>query len=140
MFDLALFMDELAIAGQTIPGISRTFAYPAERVEPPALIVAWPEEIEYDTTYRGVPIEDEPQAMNEFVIPVFIVLGQGGTSRARRNQIAKWLSHEVKNAIERYPYTGKPVVHVPEATTDVISLADEDYLATKYTVEVSTTN
>lgn len=143
MFSLGRFMDELAIAGKRIPGISRTFPYPAEKVEPPAMVVAWPDIIEYDATYRGDeqtdPLVEPPQAMNEFVISVFIVLGQGGTSRARRDEIAGWMGGQVKRTLEAYEYTGEPVVQVIEAVTDVVELADGSYLATKYTIEVSTT-
>lgn len=142
-FSLARFMDELAAAGKKIPGISRTFAYPPDSVNPPALLVAWPEVVEYDTTYRGEeqtdPLILPPQAMTELTIPVFIVIGQGGTSRTRRDEIAGWLQGGVKYWLEAYEYTGQPVVSVVNGVTDLVDLADGVYLATKYTVEVSTT-
>ncbi len=142
-FSLAKFMDELAIAGKRIPGISRTFPYPPEKVEPPALLVAWPEIVEYDRTYQADEQTDPevlpPQAATDFVIPVFIVIGQGGTSRTRRDEVAGWLQGAVKVALEAYEYTGDPVVTVTTGVTDLVDMADGVYLATKYTVEVSTT-
>lgn len=142
MFDLAKLMDEVALAGKQIPGISRTFGYPVELVEPPALVVAWPEIVEYDRTYRSAEEDNEelPQAMTEFTLPVFVVLGQGGASKDRKKDISRWMQGQVKRAIERYPYTGGADLWVANAVTDILTLGDGPYLATKYTVEVTTTD
>lgn len=141
LFSLALFMDEVSIAGKNIPGINRTFAYPAEKVEPPALVVVWPDLVVYDQTYKSADETDPtlPQAMTDFTIPVFIVIGKGGISRARRNQVAGWIQGQVKYHIESYDYTGRPIVTVTEGVTDIVELGTVGYLATKYTLEVTAT-
>ena len=130
--NLAKLMDELAIAARSVQGIARSFAYPPEKVEPPAILVAWPENIVYDATYEG--------GMSELLIPLFLVIGQGGTSWSRRDDIAGWLGSDVKIAIEAYPYTDSPVVVITEAIVDVVEIANIGYLAVKFMADVTVTN
>lgn len=126
--DLARFMDELAIAAK--PVIERVYPYPIDKVSsPPALIVAWPERVDYDGTYQ--------RGMDRFLIPLFIVVGRGGVDRARRNQIASWLSGSLKAAVESGVYTSEPVVNVSSGEIDFVELGGVDYLALRFMVEMS---
>lgn len=128
-FDLGNLMDELAAAVATIDGIDRTFAYPAEKVEPPCVVVAWPEEVSYDQTYGGL--------QHDWVIPVFVLLGRGGTYRTKRDTIAGWFSRDVKEAIDGATYTGDPIVVVTEAVLDIEEVGGIGYLAIKFLVDVT---
>ncbi len=129
--DLSVLMDELATAVRTVKGIQKSYAYPPEKVEPPAALVAWPTLVTYDQTYAG--------GMDQYEIPIYVVIGRSATIRSKRNQIADWLEGDVKNAIESAEYTGNPVVKVTTAETDDVELSGVTYLATLYEVQVSGT-
>ncbi len=129
--DLSTLMDEIAAAAGRVKGIKRSYAYPPEKVEPPAALLAWPTLVTYDQTYAG--------GMDQYEIPLYVVIGRAATIRTKRDQIADWLEADVKNEVESATYTGSPVVKVVTAETDSVELAGISYLATLYTIEVSGT-
>ncbi len=129
--DLAKLMDEISDAVKSVDGINQSYAYPPEKIEPPASLVGWPDVVTYDQTYAG--------GMDQYEIPVYVVMGRSATLKSKRNRIAKWLQGDVKNAIEQATYTGNPVVKVQTAVTDDIEVAGINYLATEYRLMVSGT-
>lgn len=125
---LSILMDELAEASKTTPGLSRAHARPIESINPPCLVVPWPIEIEYDQTYQG--------GLSQVTFDLVLVLGRAGTSKANRNQVAAWLSGDLKTAIEAYDYTGEHTVTVTRGETDIAEIGDIAYLGTVFTTEV----
>lgn len=126
--NLGVFMDEMAEAAR--PVISRVYAYPKESIgSPPALVIAWPELVEYDGTYQ--------RGMDTFRIPAYIVVGKGGVDRARRDQIADWMSGSFKQAVEAGAYTGSPVLQVSTGEVDYLEIGGVDYLCIKFMVIMS---
>ena len=124
--NLALIMDELAAAGRTV--VNRVFAYPTSKVEPPALVVAWPELVEYDQTYQ--------RGLDKYMIPVFLVLGESGTQQGKRDQAAEWLSGSVKRALDSGAYSDGASVTVKTGEVDFLTVTGVEYLCFKFMVEV----
>lgn len=94
--NLADVMDDLGAALKRIPGL-RVLPYTAEEATPPAAMVLWPEELNYDTTMvRGG---------DRITVPVLVLSGQID-ARSARDQLARYLDgsgpHSVKAAIDDY--------------------------------------
>ena len=134
-FSLATLMDELADACKTVDGLNRTFGWPTESVEPPAAVVGWPTLVTYSQTYTAGRIDE---GEDQYDVPVFVVHGRGGTSRTRRDTIARWLDRDIRRAINSRTYTGDPLVWVVTSETDVVEIANKEYLATLFEVRVET--
>lgn len=88
-FDLAAIMDALAAATDS----PRAFGYPVGSVLPPAVIVGYPTDIEFDATFND--------GSHRLVIPVYFVCGKVD-DKASRNVVAAAVSgaNGVKAAIE----------------------------------------
>lgn len=132
MSRLALLMDEIAAAAKEVDGLSRTYAWPVESLEPPAFVVPWPDSFEYDKTYQG--------GIDEMEFPLVLVLGRGATVRAMRNRIADWIDHDVKDAIDNYSYTHDHIVHISNGLLDVIDIAGTNYLSIVFMAQVTFQN
>lgn len=124
-------MDELGTALGVIPDL-RVFPYWADRIVPPAAVVAWPERITYDATYhRGGDRAD---------IPVIVLAGRAD-ARTSRDRMARYLdgtgAHSVKAAVDGHQATAYDSATVSQAAevTSVL-VANVDYLAATFTVQI----
>lgn len=131
MFDFGRFMDELAAACKTVDGINRTYAWPANKVEPPCAVIGWPTEIDYDETYGGT--------QHDYVVPVFLFTSMGNTPRVSRDRLANWISRDIKVAIDDFEYTDSPIAVVTTAESDVVELAGTQYMTFIFSVDVTST-
>jgi hypothetical protein len=129
---LSILMDELAEAGLLAEGLERAYAWPAERVEPPCLVVPWPDEVQYAATYGG--------GIDRCRFPLILVLGRGGTAKQNRDKVAHWMSGNLPSVIESYGYTGEHVVTVSTAETDIVEIAGVAYLAMLFETDVVVQN
>jgi hypothetical protein len=68
-------MDELAAALDTIDGL-RTYSYAVGRINPPAALVTWPEEIIYDQAMQ--------RGADSMTLPVLVLVG-GVDARSSRD-------------------------------------------------------
>lgn len=123
-------MDELAAALATIDGLN-TYAYTVQRVTPPAAIVTWPEEINFDATYgRG---------SDSFTLPVFVLVGKVD-ARSSRDALAEYLAgsgpRSVKAVIDGYAYIELDSARVASATVESVTVADVEYLAAIFQIEI----
>lgn len=123
-------MDELAAALDGIDGL-RTYSYAVPRVSPPAAIVAWPEEIEYDSTYgRG---------SDSLTVPVFVLVG-AVDARTSRDLLAEYLagsgSRSVKAAVDGATFTHMDSARVARAKVESVRVAGAEYLAAVFDVEI----
>lgn len=132
MSRLALLMDEIAEAAKSAEGLERTFPYPPDTLEPPALVVPWPDTFTYDRSYTG-----SDNSIDEIEFPLVLVIGRGATVRSMRDRIAKWIDSEIKDSIEDYEYTHDHVVHISGGIVDVIQLGNVNYLSVVFTCEVT---
>jgi hypothetical protein len=92
--NLADVMDEVAARLAAVDGL-RPFAYPIRDPHPPSAIVAWPEQLDYDSTYvRG---------MDRITVPLVVVVG-APEERASRDRLADYCNgsgpRSVKAAVE----------------------------------------
>lgn len=129
--NVAAVMDELAAELDTIAGL-RVFAYPPDKIDPPAAIIGYPETITYDTSMgRGTD-------MIEF--PIFVMVGRL-TDRTARDKLAPYLagsgSASIKGVLRAaLPFVAMASVNVVSATIEVVTMAGLDYLTAVFTVNV----
>ncbi|MGH3735836.1 MAG: hypothetical protein ACRDT6_09485 [Micromonosporaceae bacterium] len=129
--DLGDAMDAVAARLDTIAGL-RVFAYPPPAVTPPAAIVSYPDELNFDETYgRG---------MDRLTLPVVVVVGKA-SDRSSRNLIAAYAdgsgASSVKAVVESGTYTAFDTVRVMRAEFDIVRIAGTDYLAALFDLDIA---
>lgn len=129
--NLADVMDEVAARLGTIDGL-RTFAYPPDRVTPPAAIVTYPTELNFDTAYA--------RGMDRLTLPVIVLVGKV-SDRTARNHIAAYVNgsgaSSVKAVLESGTYTAFDTIRVTGAEFDVIQIAGVDHLAASLDLDIT---
>jgi hypothetical protein len=135
--DLAAIMDELARDLGSVEGLQeRVFAYPPNALIPPAAVVGWPDEIDYDAAFaRGAW---------SVKFPLLIVVGRSDV-RSARDAISAYLAgsgpSSVRTALDggaaHSAYDSARVIpaHVGPAT-----IAGIEYLAAVLDVAVTGRN
>lgn len=126
--NIADVMDELGTALDTIDGL-RVFPYWADRVTPPAAVVAWPDPVTYDETFgRG---------MDKITIHVFVIVGRFD-ARSTRDRLAKYLDgsggDSIKATLDGGTYTSCDSVTVQQAVVDSYIVAGTEYLGSDFTL------
>lgn len=131
--DLAAVMDQVAARLRLIPTLkSRTFAYPPDKVTPPAAIVTYPDNLDPHGTYnRGVA---------RMTLPVVVVVGRV-TVRTARNELAAYVDDSGPSSViatlESGSYTAFDTVTVTGITFDVVTIAGTDYIAALFALDIS---
>lgn len=128
--NLADVLDEIGEALDLIDGL-RVYPYMADAIQPPAAIVAYPDSITFDQTYdRGI---------DRMAASVIIAAGRA-SARAARDVIAEFADgsgrRSVKATIEGRDYTTFDSVRVLSAEFDVITVANVDYIAATFELDV----
>lgn len=128
--NVAALMDEIGTALSTVPGL-RVHPFQAKRVTPPSALIGLPDSYTFDATYgRG---------SDRLSLPVLVVVG-GVSDRASRDQLARYAdgagTHSVKSAIESGDYAEADTVVVSSVEFPGVRIADLDYLAASFTVDV----
>lgn len=130
--DLALIMEGIGTQLATINGL-RVYDFPTGTLAIPAAVVAFPESITYDATMgRG---------SDRMTIPVHILVGKT-SDRGSAALLNAFMSgagtKSVKTAIELDPTLGgnAQTTRVTEATVSFMSVADIEYLAATFDVDV----
>ena len=130
--DLSLVMDELGAALEAIDGL-RVFPYLADRVTPPAAVVAWPD-VTYDVVLR--------RNGDQMTFPVYVMVARSD-ARSLRDTLAPYLAgsgdQSVKAALEGGTYTACDLARVRTARIEPVVIADTPYLAAVFDVEVTGT-
>ncbi len=128
--NLADVMTELGQALETIPDL-RVSDHPPDRARVPMAIVSYPDGIDFHTT-KG-------RGQDRMEIPVVVLVGRT-VDRATRDNLADYAngsgSLSVVEALEGHTYTALNEIHVPSVEFDVYDLADVEYLAAIFTVQV----
>ena len=123
-------MDELGVALAAIAGL-RVFPFNADKVNPPAAIVGWPDPLEYDQTMA--------RGMDRQTLPLYVVVGKLD-ARISRDALGKYLNgsgdHSVKVAVEAGTYTACDTVRVTEATVNAYHVAGVEYLGAEFKIDV----
>lgn len=128
--NLAEIMDDLAGALDTIEGL-RVFPYWADRITPPAAVVQWPEEYNFDATYgRG---------SDRITVPVTVLTGKID-ARSARNVLAAYAdgsgTFSVKATLEAGTYTAFDSLRVVSVEFEVMTVASVDYLAGRFNIDI----
>lgn len=128
--NLADVMDELGTALETIDGL-RVFPYFADRIVPPAAVLAWPDPITYDETLgRG---------SDHITLPLFVMVGRFD-ARTTRDRLAQYLAGNgdasVKAAIESGTYTALDSVRVASVTVDSYTSAGVELLGAEFSLDI----
>lgn len=129
--NLAEVMQELADQLDTIAGLN-AFGYPADTISPPAAMVDYPDGIEFDATYgRG---------SDTMVVPVYVAVGKA-SDRAARDTLGAYAdgagAKSVKQVLEAGAYEAFDTCRVSGAEFAVITVGAVDYLAAKFTVDIT---
>lgn len=129
--NVAAVMDELKTKLDAIANL-RVFAYPPDKVDPPTAVIGHPETITYDVAMgRGV---------DQIDFPVYVFVSRI-TDRTSRDKLAPFLAGSGASSIKGVILAGKPwtamsSVRVASAEIEVITMANIDYLAAVFTVNV----
>jgi hypothetical protein len=123
-------MDEVSTQLDTIAGL-RCFPYPPDSITPPAAIVAYPEEIQFDATYdRGA---------DTLTLPVIVAVGKVH-DRSTRKLVAAYCAgsgaSSIKAVVEAGTYTAFDTVRAARAELDIVTIGSADYLAAIFDLDI----
>lgn len=128
--NLATVMDELGDALDTITGL-RVYRYPPKAVRPPVGIVAFPDDIDYNTSYK--------RGMDRLSIPIIIIVGDA-YARASAAELIDYMAgsgaESIKAVIDGYAYTEADSVTVMTASTEIVTVAGHEYISAAFDVDV----
>jgi hypothetical protein len=128
--DLAAIMDAIADALGSITGL-RAYGWPLESIAPPAVIVGYPESIDYDYTFGGTK--------TEATFPAWLVVGRV-SDRTARDTLSSYLSvggaSELKAELDGDLGGACDTARVVNAAPDYIDLAGVPYLAARLDIHV----
>lgn len=124
-------MTEVASRLDTIDGL-RVFAYPQGQVRPPAAIVSYPEDVEFDVTYvRG---------LDRIILPVVVLLGRPN-DRGTRDRMSAYAAGSgpasIKAVLESGTYTAFDLIVVTGAQFDPYTDGGVQYLGGVFMCEIS---
>ncbi|HEX5120360.1 MAG TPA: hypothetical protein VFW65_34695 [Pseudonocardiaceae bacterium] len=123
-------MDELGTALETIDGL-KVFPYYADRLVPPAAVLAWPDPLAYDDTMvRG---------SDRVTLHLFVMVGRFD-ARTTRDRLSQYLDGSgdasVKAAVEGGTYTALDTVRVVQATVDSYTSAGVELLGADFELDI----
>jgi hypothetical protein len=129
--NLADVMDEIGAALSTIDDL-RVYPYNADSVQPPAAVIGWPDQIEYDQTYgRG---------SDKITLPMWVVVDRQD-QRTSRDRLAVYLDgagdSSIKAAVDGGTYTACDTVRIATASPVALTLGGVDYLGAAFDIEIT---
>lgn len=128
--NLATVMDELAAALDTLDDL-RVYPYWVRRVNPPVAVVGWPDPLDYDATYGG--------GRDRTTMPVTVLVGRVD-ARSARDRLARYVDRDdpysVKTAVDGHVTAVWDSARVQSVRFTVVTVADVDYLAGEFAVDV----
>lgn len=128
--NLADVMDDLGAALDTIDGL-RVHAYGADRITPPAAVIAWPEELTYDAAMQ--------RGADQAEIPVVVLVARADV-RTARDVLARYCdgvgAHSVKSAVDGYTATAYDSARVMRVEFGPATFAAVEYLAATFYIDV----
>jgi hypothetical protein len=123
-------MDELGAALDTIDGL-RVHAYGADRIIPPAAVVAWPEELNYDVAMQ--------RGGDQAEIPVVVLAGRAD-ARSARDVLARYCdgagARSVKAAVDGHTAAAYDSARVMRVEFAPATFAGVEYLAATFYIDV----
>lgn len=128
--NLGAIMDAVA-DGLTGAGVvSRAYAYPKESVDPPAAVVGYPAEIDYDAAMRD--------GTHRITVPVWLVIGKV-VDRTTRDRVSALVDQdEVKAALDGDLDGTVQSCRVTAATIEAVAVAGVEYLGIRFDLDIYT--
>jgi hypothetical protein len=128
--DISAVMDDLGAACATITDL-RSFEYYSDKITPPAAIVQWPAEYDFDQTMS--------RGSDNLQFPIVVLVGRAD-ARTSRDRLAKYVagsgSSTVKGAIESFEATSYDTARVTKVEFGMVTMAAVSYLAATFTVDI----
>lgn len=129
--DINAVMDQIGTQLDTISGL-RVYDYLADSVAPPAAIVYFPQELEFDQTYgRG---------MDRLTLPILVVVGRV-SDRASRDKLVAYAngsgSSSIKAVVESGTYTAFHTVRVTMVEFDIARINEVDYAGALFMLDIA---
>jgi hypothetical protein len=129
--DLAAVMQAVSDQLDTIVGLN-CYAWPSSTVSPPAAVIAYPESIDPDLTYR--------RGKGRISLPVWVVVGNV-SEKSTRDAIAAYVNSSgpasVVAVLDAGTYTAFDTLHVESIEFDVVTIGAVDYLGALFTLDIS---
>lgn len=129
--NLADVMQEVADQLDTIGGGLKVFGFPAYKITPPAAVVTYPENYNYDSTYA--------RGMDRMTLPVVVLVGKVD-DRTSRDRIAKYAdgsgAASVKAVVESGTYTAFDSVRATGVEFDIVTMAGDEFLAATFSLDI----
>lgn len=131
----AAIMAEVASVLGSLPGIRTAFPHPVDKLGGfPSVVVGYPERIAYGELASNA---------DRITLPVAIVVG-GVIKRETADKVGKYLGDEgaesAKRALnDKSDWLTCDVVTTVSAETDVVTIADVDYLAAMLELDIAVT-
>lgn len=128
MMDLEAVMDEVAACMRQVPGL-RAHGWPVGKVTPPAAVVNYPTSADYQVDGASWRIS----------LPLVIAFGRPNVKQTR-NKLAAYLNGSgaasVRQLVDDYAWTSCDSVTCTDADVDVVAVANVEYLAALFTLDV----
>jgi hypothetical protein len=127
--NLAAIMDAIAAAITDADITERAYAYPAESLSPPCVVVGYPDTIEFDLTYQ--------RGADRAEIPVYFVLGRV-TERTARDRLAEVIAGAtgIKETLDGDLGGLCDSLRVTDMRVLNLKVGDLSYLAARFDAEV----
>lgn len=129
--DVGAVMQAIADTAQTAGVTTRVYAWPNDAASVPALIVGYPDKLDFDTTYQ--------RGADRAEFPVWIICGRA-TERTTRDVLSALITGEtgVKNALDGDLGGAVQTARVTACSIETVTLAGQEYLSAKFSVDVLT--
>lgn len=129
--NLGNVMDEIGTALDTITGLN-VFPYWADRVVPPAAVVAWPDPVTYDSTMA--------RGSDDLTLSVIVLVGRFD-ARTTRDRMSRYLdgsgAASIKAVLEAATYTTLDAIRVATATVDTYTSAGVELLGAEFQLQIT---
>lgn len=128
--NLSDVMEELASRADHHDGL-RAFAFPVKAINPPTVIVAYPQNYTFDATYgRG---------MDKMKLRLIVAIGNV-TERTTRTRLGAYCdgagTSSLKAHLQSGAYTSFDMVRVASIDFDVITIAGADYMGAIFNLDI----
>lgn len=126
--DLGAVMDEVATCMRQVAGL-HAYAWPTGKVVPPAAVVSYPDNINYQVDRASYRIS----------LPLVLAFGRP-TDPATRDVLAAYANgsgpSSVRRLVDEYVWTSCDSVTATEADIDIVTVANVEYLAAVFTLDI----
>lgn len=129
--NLADVMDEIARRLDNISGL-RVYSWPTDKFTPPAAIISYPEEIQFDQTYR--------RGVDKLTIPIMVFVPRAN-AHAAKTLLTQYCDGSGPNSIKSVVESGDTDhfddLTVTRAEFDVFKVAGVEYFTVQFDADVT---